>query len=99
MNKERKLLIMIAQPLFTGHRRLKKSYETFKKANEADLTSFKEKLESATELLLSKISAVESRSHDYAAQLDQIRSNISRKTSILLIFLHFYLLSRSSGLG
>ena len=49
---------------FSGHKRLKKSFETFKKAYETEYTKVNRDLESYMERVMSKLAYLESRNQD-----------------------------------
>ena len=49
---------------FSGHKRLKKSFETFKKSYETEYTKVNRDLESYMERVMSKLASIESRNQD-----------------------------------
>ena len=55
----------------TSHKRLKKSFETFKKSYETEYTKVNRDLESYMERVMSKLSYLESRNQDFARELRQ----------------------------
>ena len=60
-----------------GHKRLKKTFEAFRKATDSDLTVIFAKIEQSVELLTDKLSRLESDHQDHASHHEHLKRSLS----------------------
>ena len=63
---------------FSGHKRLKKSFENYKKDVETELKKVRDNAEQNSEQILGKITNVETNSQDLNSKIGQLKSNLSK---------------------
>ena len=68
----------IISNFFSGHKRLKKSFENYKKDVETELKKVRDNAEQNSEQILGKITNVETNSQDLNSKIGQLKSNLSK---------------------